>query len=124
MQHSQIVCLMQKVTFFKAKFEVLVFIPLSNSSLFRTAWSIKKDNSNLYQSFFLVYHKVGKAITLWGAIERSPILLLHNLKNDQKIFCILGAPVLFLPHLACSPFVYHLVYSLTNYSVYFVFLLD
>ena len=38
-------------------------------------WSKEIKSDNFY------YHKVGRAITLWGAIEKSPILLSQYCKN-------------------------------------------
>ena len=43
--------------------------------------------------------KVGRAIPKWGAIEKSPILILQYGKKEhyQIIFCIFGASIMFSP---------------------------
>ena len=62
----------------------------------------KKTSTNIYtkliQKLSVECHKVKRAITKWGAIEKSPILQMqfYILVGNQKLFHSLGAPITFL----------------------------
>ena len=79
------------------------FLEFNSFSLIKTI--LIKDISFLFFSLSLLrlemsdnfcYHKVVRAITKWGEIEKSP--LFENvtfLKGTKKLFCIFGAPIIF-----------------------------
>ena len=56
------------------------------------------------------YRNVGRAITKWGAIEKSPIYCYRNIgkitifKGYQKLFRILMVAIIFSPTVSSCPF--------------------
>ena len=64
--------------------------------------TLYKNLSKEINSDNVCYRKVGRAVTKWGAIGKSPILLTKYLKMTifkgyQKCFCILMVAILFSP---------------------------
>ena len=59
--------------------------------------NLYKNLSKEIKSDNFCYCKVGRPMTKWGAIEKSPILRYYHFKGKQKLFRILMVEIIFSP---------------------------